>query len=295
MHKGHVELRTLRFAGLATDGSAIACGVPGPAVYGGALTNARDKTTLASLIQSAQSSVIRMDFRDERHANGPVTAIAIAPGSAIHTCDIALAGKNGEVERHRISPGNPLIVPLDGVDFAMVSIPNAIPSLSNALGSNVAFWDGDPAAPISGGALAASFPLRLELWRGDVVPLRTNKRAGYYAHYFCSQADTDTTDLYVCVDGRQKIDVTLYQDLGTSTITMFAIEAMKGSVPKLDIFSVVPLPLDSLGTLSAAVVGGAGQAQACYSFDGVPMTILKIHLVQSVSTGKAQLHVKAYD
>lgn len=293
---GLVEQRTLRFAGLSTDGSAIACGVPGPAVYGGALTNARDKATLASLIQTAQQSYVRLDFGRSGHNMGPVNAIGISPDSAIHSCDIALAGRDGEVERRRVSPGNPLVGCLSDYDFAMVSLPNSIPSISNALGNTVAFWDGDPSAPISGGALAASWPLRLELWRGSIVPIRAHKRAAYIAHYFVnSAADTDTSDLYVCVDGRRRIDVTIYQDLGTVTVTMFGIEARKSSIPKLDATIAVPLALDGVGTLSAAVVGGVGQAQATLSFDGNPITILQIHLAQSVAVGRTQIHLKAYD
>lgn len=292
---GLVERKTLRWGGSNTKGNVIYCGVPGPAAAGGAITHAAGAAAIATYIQAAEDSYQRIDLGRRCHTSGPVRAISIAPDSAIHTCDIALAGRDGEIARHRISPGNPLIGTFED-DFALVSIPNSLPAA--AKGSTVISHDSAD-APLTAGTQISGWPLRLEVWRGDNVPIRSDKRAGYYAHFVFAQAAGDDATAQVCVDGRRRIsvtvDVTDVSGAGTCTTTMFGLEPRKvaGSPGNTrDTVIPVPLPLDLIGTLSATTVQGAPDT---FAFEGVPLTVLRIAIAQATESAIVQIHVKAYD
>src|SRR6187402_3904193 len=109
MH-GHVDRRTLRSPGKSIAGTSFYAAIPGPADLGGAVAAPGDVTALTTStylpVNTAEQSYVRVPLP----APGcGIRGIGIAPDSAIHTADVALVGLGGELERHRISPGNPLL------------------------------------------------------------------------------------------------------------------------------------------------------------------------------------------
>lgn len=302
MSHGSVERKTLRFPGKNTFGDVVACGVPGPASSGGAAVS-RDGTESA-YVNPADVAGVKITLPLDTNTKGPVVAIGIAPDSAIHTCDISLGGKDGEGERHRISPGNPLLGCMTEADFAIVTIPNAVAGI--VLDASQVAWDAVN-APLPGDTpgeifLVPGYPLRLEIWRGGVAPIRSPKRAGYFAHavlnlHSVGGGGAVDKDFFVCVDGRSKIDVTVSVDVAVIEVTMYSVEAAKvsGALESTqDDALYVPLALDESGVLVAAVAAGSAQI---FSFNGNPITLLRVNV--SVAGGgfdvNAQIHVRAWD
>jgi hypothetical protein len=309
---GHVERTTLRFPGNNIQGDVLACGVPGPALSGGAAACPDDKVDLAFQIQDSDRSSIKLDMPPMPGTLGRVNAIAIAPDSAIACCDIALHGEGGEIRRHRISPGNPLVGTYDA-DFAIVSIPEALPQIPGATDRQAVYWDTvlfspstDPAQSIVG------FPLRLEMWRGDVVPLRTHRRAPYLGHMVGRIRTTDapaTRKFYICTDGRRRIDATVSlvdrDHVGdTLTVTAYQITANKGySSEILDTQQVEQLILNDAGDYSVVIDtdhAGTGLGSTTFSFDGNPIPILLLIVTAtfneaSVGPTDFQIRVRAED
>jgi hypothetical protein len=282
-----VTRRTIRFGGINLAGSVVYCGIPGPATDGGAVAASGDAARLTTStylpVNTSEQSSSRIDLLG---GGGPITAIGIAPDSAIHTCDVALYGRSGELERHRISPGNPLLGCRDDADFANISIPNAIPGVGGS--SEEVAWD----ATVQPGSGVMGFPLRLEVWRGGLLPIRSPKRAGYFSHaLFEFAAGAGDRSLLICVDGRRRVDVVANSLGGTSTLTCNAWETIKAAgAPTLDGILSVPLELTSAGVLSLAI--GSGKI---ISFDGNPMSILEVNVAQTVAAGVVQIKVKAWD
>lgn len=310
MGHAHIERCTLSFPGPNSKGTLCAAGIPEVADAGGARfpTNAPSLGSGSSTVGAYVNLAADCYHRIPLHAkDSPVRAISIAPDSAIHTCDVALAGKDGELERHRISPGNPLVGCRSDADWAFVSIPNSIPVLLDA--ATIVAADGIKTALDSRlGAASIGWPLRLELWRGECVELRSPQRAAYFSHSIYSLTDdgaaegATTADFFICVDGRKRIDVTVWLtdpiNDESVTITAFACEAFKQASPSqgLDLRVEIPLVLDAAGNTSVIV---AKNVPTTFSLDGNPITLLKIHLALVLSGGAdaatPQLHVKAYD
>jgi hypothetical protein len=283
-------------------------GVPGRADIGGALAPSGDVADLTSAdwwppntaAQSYQRINLAQRGRSGKAAH--VNAICIAADSAIHTCEIALVGKDGELFRHMVSPGNPLLGDLSEYDFALVSIPESMPSM--ALNSAIVHWD-TANTTVADGSEIVGFPLRLELWRGDVLPMRVAKRAPYHAHaiYSLAPAEEDAEVaryLRVCVDGRRWIQVRGNIGTGGSgsvsslTLTAFGKFARKSNnAPTVDGSVDVALALDDAGTLTNTTW------PFLLNFEGAPLTVLEIVLVALGGAGGGQtfpqLHVAAWD
>jgi hypothetical protein len=290
-----LERKTLYFGGRNQAGDLFACGVPGPATDGGAITFDADKAALVTAgfwpTSTAQESYRKIDLVP-RGAD-PISAICIAPDSAIHTCDIALVGLDGELERHRVSPGNPLVGIPAGAGFALVSIPNSIPLFTDT-GAGVLHWDSAKMVDGSGGHVVG-FPLRLEVWHGNLPPMRGPYRAGYFAHMLFAIASGASRSLRVCVDGRSRVDVVTNSSAGTSTISMQASEALKRTftadtgAQRRDTWASFTLPVTDAGGTSYTTTPNI------VSFNGNPMTALVINIAQTVADAIVQVKVKAWD
>ncbi len=284
MH-GSIERRTVRFGGRNLTGAVSYCG--SPSLAGGAVAPGPDVAALTASGYLPTNTLEQASQRLDLQPKGghSIRGIGIAPDSAIHSCRVVLAGKNGETDTHQISPGNPLLGCLDGYDFAYLSLPNSIPGIANADGVT---WDGAPNGSLDG------YPLRLELFRGDVLPMRSHKRAPYFAHAIFEIAASGTRILYVCVDGRERVDVIVNGSAGVSTITIDAIEARKVTAqPLVDNLMAKALEVDDVGNTS--FIAATGSNCSIVSFQGNPITIMAVNIAQTSATGIVQVKVKAYD
>lgn len=294
MGHGSVLRRTLHFGARNPGTGAFASSIPNRAAFGGRQSLAGDAAAITTAGIASHDSA-RVSQRIELAPRG-FSAIAIAPDSVISCCDIALGGDAGEVMRHRISPGNPLVGCLDEIDFALVSIPISIPlkideSSIVALDSvNIGLSEAD--LPFRG------FPLRLELWRGSVFPMRVDRRAPWSGYAIVANMGGGAKQVYVCVDGRRRVDVIVAPDTDgptTVTVSLFAIDAVASDVSGQDDPLEIPLELDSSGstTLPATLA-----APLVLSFDGNPMTGILVDVTNPVggtTAGPVHVHVRAWD
>lgn len=293
---GHIERVVIRFPGLNTKRNLFACGVPGIGAEGGKLFIPADAGTFSALApNAAEDSYVRIDLPKRGSGDGPVRGIGIAPDSAIHTCDIAIVGKDGDTQRHRISPGNPLLGTIYENDFAYVSLPNSIPGLTyNPVNNLSIFADASDVINVDG-VQYVGWPLRLEVFRGDVLPVRSPYRAAYKAHCLAHLdliAETDVRYLYFCVDGRRRIDVIAIGNSSQAvTITADSIEAKLGIATLLDLDLVTPLVLDDIGSTSLTF----NSTPKIISFYGNPITILRVTVSVPATTSDVNVLVKAWD
>ncbi len=289
MH-GIVERKTLYFPGPSlVSGVFKACGVPGPAASGGAMFPTVDPTG-STYVNTAQQAYQRMDLPPDVHA------IGIAPDSAIHSCDVAIAGQDGELHRHRISPGNPLLGCRAG-DHVFVSIPNSLRCFANS--GNSVFHD-SPVVGILDSAGIQGWPLRLELYRGEAAPIRSHRRALYIAHAVFADVDTaengGVRELVVCVDGRNRIDVQIYVGaVAGVTLALLASEARKtpSNGPTNDMPCYVPLPMTDAGATSVA--HAVTDTMTLYSLVGNPISVLVARITCATNNSDVQLRVLAWD
>jgi hypothetical protein len=274
-------------------------GVPGPASVGGFGTPLSQAAAIHADYPSQEAfrGYERLDFPQ---TIDPPRAIGIAADSAIQCCDIALVGNDGEMERHRISPGNPLIGCMEGKEYALISIPNAIPPmLVAAITARTLVWDSVGVAPFTGfaeaGALLAGFPLRLEVWRGETFPMRTHRRAPLYSHAILAFIPEQTDPHFVvCVDGRRRIDVQVYAQDSDVTFTATQLEAMipfQPVAPGEIIDNVAETVLSIDGNPTATVLDGT---MGVFSLEGNPITVLDLKC-SGDGSGYVQLRVFAWD
>ncbi len=313
MSAGHVTRRTIAFPGqsasavVKTVGTIVGAATPGFGPFAQTAFDAKTTPSLAPPAIGLQSQ--RIDLPPRAMTEGPVTAICIAPDSAIHSCDIELAGKGGELHRHRVSPGNPLVGIEGDIDFALVSLPNMPPAIAitQAVTHVDLLWDSSLIALPTVGTVGG-WPLRLEIWRGDTVPLRQHWRAPYFARGLFLLQDagsgqgSDDGSFYVCVDGRRKVDVTVFcadaTDKNDFTVSLYSVEPLynRGTNHNVDNFISIPLVLDIAGNTSQTITS---VAPALFSFDGVPMTLLRVDVAIAALAGEQRsivgINVRAYD
>ena len=191
-----------------------------------------------------RQSVMTLDLAKIQDPHFPLMGIGIAPDSPIPYCDIWLATE-AEINKHRISPGNPLLTRLDAVgqQTALVSFPQAlgrdytgieeavVPAVEYA--KNHVVWD--VVSPLMGAMteglteISFSWPLRLELYYGDVQPERRHVRAGHHAMVNwttvgsgsnlwpvdppsdLNKANCEEFVLWACVMGRSKWSVNAFR------------------------------------------------------------------------------------
>jgi hypothetical protein len=152
-----------------------------------------------------------------RNQLGSIQAISIAPDSMIQSCDLFLGGREGD--RHRISPGCPYWGSIDQDQFGIVTPIGPIIGFTDTGPSGYRtshVWDsGETGNPVNGFRTLGS-PLRLNIYRGDSRPVEHLQRAPMSANFAfdclasngVSQAG-DNPQLAVCVDGRQRIDISV--------------------------------------------------------------------------------------
>jgi hypothetical protein len=301
-HQGIVQRRVLRFPYWDHARAYVtAAGIPGPAVDGGIRLASADLALAATFLNTSDESRQILPIPP---SGGIVRAIGIAADSAIACCDIAFAGRDGELERHRISPGNPAFVGCsDVIDFIGVSIPWSIPRM--VFGS---FTEADPTMTAAHdfvdafnepGDPVAGFPLRLELWRGDLLPMRTFRRAPYCAHFLAAMGGitSQVRDFLICVDGRRRIDVHVRSEMA-ATVTAFDHVGWK-PVSDLtdegaDALYATPLALIDTGSTSEVVTAANPR---CFSFDGNPLTVLRVNVATAseVTAGAVEVKIRAED
>lgn len=296
---------------IQTD-EVVACAVPGKPEVGGAAFAPADAATyeptpgesIASQLWEQSIHRIELSLNNTR-----VRAIGIAPDSPICEADIVLGGQAGEFARHRISPGNPCLVVGD-YDFAQVSIPDSIPCFDGEAVDSI-YWDA--IRDIGAGQVIGAFnmivgwPLRLELWQGDVLPVRTHLRAAHIAHAVCNMTTgDDTRKLYVCTSGRRHVSVVVNKIGGgasTTTIRCLAIGGQKDTANKAteDMQDdPIALPLNPAGDTSLTVTGAA--PAIIIEMGAIARPILCIELVSSGfpeppadDATEVQVHVRAED
>lgn len=269
-----IQRKTLVFPGRTPQGGAIvqAFGIPDTDYIGSwhadELFEKESSTNYANvaaayIIQDEEFGLpaLRIDF-PQGQGVGPVVAVAIAPDSVIQCCDIRLMGVAGEVGRHRVSPGNPLLGVGDAI-YATVTIPNGIPFFlvtdAHIFFNAMQFAAGNSELP---NARAVGWPLRLELWRGMLPPLRQNIRAPMFAHGILRHANgTDNRTVIACVDGRRRIDIIVYPEGHNVIISAESLHSVKHVPPNAQQDAV-----DS----EAMLINGAATAT---TNDGVPLTL----------------------
>lgn len=236
---------------------------------------------------SAQAVVI-----PKRRDGLQLMAISIAPDSPIHSADIAIGVQQTEVQRHRISPGNPLIGNFDQWDTISVTLPFGMPYVGGS-GFNNFFWDTTP-DNVAGGTYWG-FPLRLECWYG-ALPVRMDRRAAYRGFARMTFLSAGNRRFGICVDGRTKIAVEIIAGAGstcTYTIAQVACDLNTGLTASPD-----------AGISADRVITGptAAAAGALVRFDvlpnatafGSPYQFLVVTLTEAVA-GDHQLSVAAWD
>jgi hypothetical protein len=206
---GAVERYTLRFGGNNPSPAPFASGIPGPDSVGSVGFCAQDALLFAGYNKKIPDVGVRIPLAKGLSQYG-VTGIGIAADSAIGCCDISLGGDGGEKSKHRISPGNPLLGDLSEYDTALVTIPNPIPIIADQAAT--LNWDAQVIGNIPAiGGNGMGMPLRLEVYRGDVMPMRTQHRAPYHARaIFHFAVGVDSRTLTVCIDGRRDVLIELW-------------------------------------------------------------------------------------
>jgi hypothetical protein len=235
-------------------------------------------------------------------------AIAIAADSAIACCDLFVGG-TGTKNRFRIAPGRPLIMDMSAHGDVYVSPVTVLASVAGLgfAAPNYAdwqrqsvIWDGTETdispPPALTSIHANSWPLRLEVHRGGVgivdrkrAPYRANLRFSTDIANGVSQAN-DSAILYVCVDGRVRIDVHFWLDTiatGTPTYKIDAIEGFNNDA-RPNFGQAQPYSLVAATTLPAVTV-------VTKSFIGNPMSIIRAQ-VSNVGNGcTGTIRVDAWD
>lgn len=296
MHIGKMRRAVIRFGGNPPTGSQqgyVNSGIPGPVDANGGLildgTGSGGGWEDEDLNQPTNSdfntisqtwSKLALDAQSYG-AGQAITAIAIAPDSAVHSCDLWFGGSPADTQRHRLSPGNPLI--MDMSDFRECYV-TPVRSLGRDDTSQAAqttaglatwllnhlVWDsGDKGQTRQGTdgpftVPAYSWPLRLELYFDGAKPVRSTQRATYSAvtewilngrgaGQTGSSANSEEASLTVCVDGRSRFDVLAWMpqartvggaggDPGNVTIRVYGGD----SYPQIVQGNNVPPPLSNV-------------------------------------------------
>lgn len=287
-----VERRTLFWPGRNVT-SALALAVPGLTALGRLSFAPVDKAsvwdgggtfeTLRAANEVTALGAARVDFPQD------TIAIGIAPDSIIHSCDIALGGNMGEIERHRLSPGSPMIGCV-GHTHGLVTLHRSIPFYSAPANTPVSLDSNATRSPGNFG----TWPLRLEVFRACAVPpQRSDVRAPMASTTLHDVLLGETHELISCVDGRVRVDVEVINiDTSTDDVAVTIFELLPLVDPALsgssDAAFAVQLPLDEAGTLSQTLSPNEGDV---FSFYGNPMSLLKV-IINGGVAGNAQVQVR---
>lgn len=293
-----IDRVTLRWGGVNQAGQPIMCGVPLTAIHGGALLAPSDVATMAAMINNAGESYQRITFPPSS-GRGEICAISIAPDSAISCCDIALSGDDGEIHRHRISPGNPYVGEVSGSDFALVSIPNAIPLAG--LDNETAMIDGELTYSDENGDYYG-FPLRLELWRSG-FPIRSFRRAPLVANILIDpnvvglSAPAFHRDIVVPVDGRRRVRIDVLGVLITggeaanlSVKSVFSGTGETGNRRVDGLYGLPFLPLNNAGDTTVEV-GNGGHVFEIEALQS-PLIVISLDKAAAFASANPRMHIR---
>jgi len=222
IYRGYVERQTLALP------AGTYAAVPGPPELGGGFVDNTQAGLAKYVANTAEQATYAPLLVPLRHEQGAVRGIAIAADSPISCADLWL-GDRTQPNRYRIAPGRPFLGDLSALDHLLVTLPRALPSpwddtdivetLANWQLCNFV-WDAMSSSPgnsVSPQLARAdmSFPLRLELYRGDFpASLAQTKRAPYYADMAVSidtaqVAGATHERLWVVTDGRASVEVVI--------------------------------------------------------------------------------------
>lgn len=305
MQRARVERHTLRFPGWKGDQASTYSGCSVAGQSNDVDTGADDGSFGSGLqlgvpTETTRHSKFKDAFRMLKIHTQDISAIAIAPDSAIAECDVWLDGNNDK-QRFRVSPGCPLVGAFDSDrDSIFVTIPDSMPVLQLAQHSTTdKVFD---AIPITGPAnvIDWGFPLRLEVWKGEPLPMRVAAKRGGYRAWFRVLGSATERNCYVCVDGRRRIDVYVLPDAADYTIKVFdVLSAKQPSAPTRDrnlngagTAADDQLALDAAGGITLVPASGLWTN---IDFYGNPMTVIRVNVVKAAGTGDIQIKVIAWD
>lgn len=253
--------------------------VPGePALGGGASLDEIGTHTAINTIDQAYSDT-PLAIPQKMVTEGDVRAIAIAADSPMATLDLWL-GDATIANRNRIAPGRPWIGSPGEADNVLVTLPRSCPDpFDSALlagetaaqfaASNVV-WDTQSGVtpgttgPATGTRVEYVIPVRLELYRGEIVPFYQRKRAPYHAALSFSQiADgTGTTyqRLWQITDGRDITEICVrnngVNDLDITIVGHDSVLPTKGGVGTANQFTRGHVFTAITGPTTLAAAGG---------------------------------------
>lgn len=212
----------LRYPFIAADGFVSSYAIPGPATGGrNVLINNIGGANYASPDSQYLAATADLGSQKLPFPRSGLTGIGIAPDSAIHEADISFSGTGAnDYQRHRIGIGNPLLGIATNLDFAMVSLPNSIPSIAGPPGSNFFAWDAVPVNIGLSGSTYWGFPLRLELFYEGLRPVRQMIRPSLHASFRFTLAAATSGFAYVYLGGRTKLSLQTIGGTATANITL---------------------------------------------------------------------------
>lgn len=176
-------------------------------------------------------------------ARGPITCIAIAPGSPMESVDLHIGSPGGK-DVHRVSVGAPFIGSI-GEGHVWITPTRSIPLLfrdsanlldSAAFQRQIVAWDMDAANTIDDATAASTIcaplvPVRLEIYHGGYPSLAGCKRAPYSASFVWevkTGAPAITPGMFVIADGRRRVRVVAAgTNLGTANMQVFGVDSLK--------------------------------------------------------------------
>jgi len=130
-------------------------------------------------------------------------AISIADDSPIAECVIAVGGNSDETMLWRVSVGSPLIGLIND-EFVGVTLPVAMPHIALSPTARVLNHD-TGRETLSAGLYVPTWPLRLNLWYGDSLPIAGRKRGVLHARAILFTTALAAYTFRICVDGRRRV------------------------------------------------------------------------------------------
>jgi len=270
-----------------------ACAVPGPAAFGSgirisAATRKNPADSTASTFEDASQQLVIPSGRVLR-------GVGIDPYSPLDTCDIWVGGNQGDNKRFRLSPGNPMLGEFPSDEQFVVSLPFSLPNVEVDSPGGVAVWDGaNYTIGSQPNAAWVGLPLRLELYYGDIVPLRAPYRAPLSAFSKFDIAASGVVDWYVCTQGRRRVTVDVIAQTSTLVCDIKGVAMQKSETATTN----------DIAFFSTSIAGTGATTGIVNRFDVVntsalnPWDFIRIRMSETVGGGTTVPHnvwVHGYD
>lgn len=248
--------KIIRFPFVAEgSGTWVATAIPGPPVNG---TAGFMQSTTWSMTDPSGGTLEQCVQKVNLPRRRGLRAISVAPDSAISSCDISFGSVGDDSQRQRVAVGQPLIGGVDEAhDFILVSVPMSFPligALPTSASPSFAF-DGMPTQAGAGQPPAWAWPLRLNFWYGDALPVHGDKRSPYHGRViFNLAAVVASCNAYFCVDGRKFVSVIAYAESATFTVSIDEVVPIAAgpATPLSDGFVLVNrVPIQTPGATTA--------------------------------------------